>query len=207
MPDYHIPLIPDKTYHIFSRAMGKEKLFLEEGNYKFFLKQFSKYISPVADTFAYNLLPNHFHFMVRIKNIDIIHEEFLKVKKNKNFTIELVPEFIMERFSNLLNSYTKAFNKKYSRKGGLFIDIMRRVEVIDDSQFGATLFYIHKNAVHHRYCEKISEWRWSSYQAFISNAPTQLLRDEVLDWFGGIEQFIEFHKQPVYLKSAVIIEE
>jgi putative transposase len=207
MPDYHIPLIPDKTYHIFSRAMGKEKLFLEEDNYRYFLKQFSKYISPIADTFTYNLLPNHFHFLIRIKNTDAIQEEFLKVKKNKKFVIELIPDFVMERFSNLLNSYTKAFNKKYSRIGGLFIDIMRRIEIKDDSQFGATIFYIHKNAVHHGYVNNISDWRWSSYYAFISNASTLLLRDEVLDWFGGIEQFIEFHKQPIYLKSAVIVEE
>ncbi|MDQ6756365.1 MAG: hypothetical protein M3004_05475 [Bacteroidota bacterium] len=207
MPDYHIPLIPDKTYHIFSRAMDKEKLFLEEDNYRFFLRQFSKYISPVADTFAYNLLPNHFHFMIRIKNIDRIYEEFLSVKKNKKFTLESAPEFVMVRFSNLLNSYTKAFNKKYSRRGGLFIDIMRRVEIIDDSQFGATIFYIHKNAVHHGYCDKISEWQWSSYHSIISSAPTQLLRTEILDWFGGVEPFREFHKQPVYLKNAVVIDE
>lgn len=187
--------------------MGKEKLFLEEDNYKFFLRQFSKYISPVADTFAYNLLPNHFHFMIRVKNIGRIHEEFLSVKKNKEFTLESAPEFVMERFSNLLNSYTKAFNKKYSRKGGLFIDIMRRVEIIDDSQFGATIFYIHKNAVHHGYVDTISEWQWSSYHAIVSNSPTQLLRNEILDWFGGAEQFIEFHKQPVYLKNAVVIDE
>ena len=174
MPDYHIPLIPDKAYHIFSRAMGKEKLFLEEENYKFFLRQFSIRISPVANTFAYNLLPNHFHFMIRIKNIDTINEEFLKVKKNTKFEMDLAPEFVMERFGNLLNSYTKSFNKKYSRTGGLFIDIMRRVEVKNDRQFGATIFYIHKNTVHHGYCEKISEWRWPSYQSIISNAPTQL---------------------------------
>jgi putative transposase len=145
--------------------------------------------------------------LIRIKNTDAIQEEFLKVKKNKKFVIELIPDFVMERFSNLLNSYTKAFNKKYSRIGGLFIDIMRRIEIKDDSQFGATIFYIHKNAVHHGYVNNISDWRWSSYYAFISNASTLLLRDEVLDWFGGIEQFIEFHKQPIYLKSAVIVEE
>jgi len=207
MPDYHIPLLPDKTYHIFSRAIGKEKLFLEEENYKFFLRQFSKYILPVADTFAYNLLPNHFHFMIRIKDINTIDEEFLKVKKNKEFNIELAPEFVMERFGNLLNSYTKAFNKKYFRKGGLFIDIMRRVEVLTDSQFGATIFYIHKNVVHHGICKNLSDWKWSSYYAIISNSPTNLSRDEILDWFGGVSQFIEFHKQPVYLKNAVIIDE
>ena len=204
MPDYHIPLIPDKTYHIFSRAMGKEKLFFEEDNYRYFLKQFSKYISPVADTFAYNLLPNHFHFMIRVKNNNVIHQEFLKIKKNKKFSVEVVPEFIMERFSNLLNSYTKAFNKKYSRIGGLFIDIMRRVEIIEDSQVGATIFYIHKNAVHHGYVDKISDWRWSSYHSIISNAPTQLVRDEILDWFGGVTPFIKFHKQPIYLKDAIV---
>jgi len=206
MPDYHIPLIPDKTYHIYSRAMGRERLFLEEENYRFFLRRFLIYVSPVADTFAYNLLSNHFHFMIRIKNIDIIHEEFLKVKKNIKFSIELAPEFIMERFSNLLNSYTKSFNKRYSRMGGLFIDIMRRVEVTDESQFGATIFYIHKNAVHHGYCKEISEWQWSSYGSIISSSPTHLLRDEMLDWFGGVKQFIEFHKQPVYLKNAAVLD-
>ena len=67
MPDYHIPLLPDKTYHIFSRAIGKEKLFLEDENHKFFLRKYKLHISPVADTFAYTLLPNHFHFLIRIK--------------------------------------------------------------------------------------------------------------------------------------------
>ena len=70
MPDYHIPLFPDKIYHIFSRAIGKEKLFLEDENYKFFLKKFKLHISPVADTFAYNLLPNYFHFLIRIKSLE-----------------------------------------------------------------------------------------------------------------------------------------
>ena len=160
MPDYHIPLLPDTTYHIFSRAMGSEKLFVEDENYLFFLRQFSKYISPVAETFAYNLLPNHFHFMIRVNNIDRIQEEFLKRKKKKEFNVESAPEFVMERFSNLLNSYVKTFNKKYSRKGGLFIDIMKRVEV-NEVQFGATLFYIHGNSVHHGYTDKIENWKWS----------------------------------------------
>src|SRR6266487_4568348 len=100
----------------------------------------------------------------------------------------------MERFSNLLNSYTKAFNKKNSRKGGLFINLMRRVEIIDDSQFGATIFYIHKNPVHHQYAGSIGEWVWSSYNSLISKSPTMLLRDEVIEWFGGREQFEIFHQ-------------
>ena len=99
MPNYNIPLNPDCVYHIFSRAIGKEKLFLEEEHYYFFLKRYKLHISPVADTFAYNLLPNHFHFLVRIKTLDEIKFHFLKIKKIKPFDIEKVPEFIMERLA------------------------------------------------------------------------------------------------------------
>lgn len=86
------------------------------------------------------------------------------------------------------------------------MDRLRRVEVIDDAQLGATIFYIHKNPVHHGYTNEISEWRWSSYKAILSSGDTHLLRNEILEWFGGVEQFIEFHKQPVYLKNAIVLE-
>lgn len=72
MPDYHIPLLPGKKYHILSRAVGNEQLFLTEENYRFFLERYKKYVSPVADTFCYCLLPNHFHFLVRIKEASAI---------------------------------------------------------------------------------------------------------------------------------------
>ncbi|MDQ6903260.1 MAG: hypothetical protein M3139_09650 [Bacteroidota bacterium] len=204
MPDYRINLLPDKVYHIFSRAIGNDKLFLHEENYKFFLQKFKLHISPIADTFAYTLLSNHFHFLIRIKSLEEIKNYFRKVKRNKPFHIDIVSEFIMERFGNLLNSYTKSFNKRNKRKGGLFIDTMRRVEIADDAQLGVIIFYIHKNAVHHQYCKKIAGWQWSSYNSILSNAPTMLLRDEIIDWFGGTVPFIKFHEQPIYLKDDSI---
>ena len=133
-----------------------------------------------------------------------IKNYFPKVKGNKHFDIDTVSEFIMERFGNLLNSYTKSFNKRNKRKGSLFIDTMRRVEITDDAQLGAIIFYIHKNAFHHQYSKTIAEWQWSSYNSILSKATTMLLRDEVIDWFGGIEQFIKFHEQPIYLKNDSI---
>ncbi len=110
----------------------------------------------------------------------------------------------MERFGNLLNSYTKAFNKQNTRKGGLFIDTMRRVEIKDDAQLSAIIFYIHKNAVHHGYAGAINQWPWSSYHSFLNKSSTSLVRDEVLDWFGGKENFIQFHQQPVRLKNILL---
>ena len=122
----------------------------------------------------------------------MIHE----VKYNKQFSPELLPEFVMERFSNLLNSYAKAYNKMYNRKGALFIDYLRRKEIESDEQFHATVRYIHRNPVHHGYCTDLSKWNWSSYHAMRSTEPTWLLRPELLEEFGGLNEFENFHGQP-----------
>ena len=90
--------------------------------------------------------------------------------------------------------------------GSLFMHPLKRVLVLSDHQFSATIFYIHKNAVHHGICSSIADWKNCSYPSFLSNAPTLLMREEVLDWFGDIKQFIEFHQQPIHLKNAVILE-
>jgi putative transposase len=66
---YLAPFVPEGYYLIFSHANGFENIFLENDNYNYFLRQFEKYISPVADTYAYCLMPNHFHFLIKIKSL------------------------------------------------------------------------------------------------------------------------------------------
>jgi len=69
MPKYKEILEADCYYHVYNRANGNEKMFLNEDNYRFFLKRYNYYISPIADTFVYCLLPNHFHFLIRVNSI------------------------------------------------------------------------------------------------------------------------------------------
>jgi REP element-mobilizing transposase RayT len=57
----------EKVYHIYNRANGRENLFIEERNFHFFLDKYFHHISPIAKTFAFCLMPNHFHIMIRIK--------------------------------------------------------------------------------------------------------------------------------------------
>jgi len=64
---YYPSLRPGQYYHIYNRANGSENLFREEANYIRFLELYDKYISPVADTLAWVLMANHFHFLVWIK--------------------------------------------------------------------------------------------------------------------------------------------
>ncbi|HSM57092.1 MAG TPA: hypothetical protein VK879_13145 [Candidatus Sulfomarinibacteraceae bacterium] len=62
---YKEPLAPGTYYHIYNRGINDEIIFKEERNYPFFLKKMAHYILPVAEVYAYCLLPNHFHLLVR----------------------------------------------------------------------------------------------------------------------------------------------
>ena len=85
MPDYHIPLLPDHTYHIFNRAVGNEQLYRKDENYRFFLRKFNGYISPIVDTISFSLLPNHFHYLIRVKDIKKIEMHFQREEACQRF--------------------------------------------------------------------------------------------------------------------------
>jgi hypothetical protein len=61
------PLRYGEYYHIYNRGNNRENVFIEERNYPYFLKLYAKHVEPIADTYAYCLLRNHFHVLVRIK--------------------------------------------------------------------------------------------------------------------------------------------
>lgn len=205
MKKYYQPLFPSETYHLFSRAVGEEKLFKEEKNYVFFLHKLDFHTSEIADILTYTLLPNHFHLVVKIKPLETVVEYYETIKmKPFDPLVTNIPDFIMERFSNLLNSYTKSFNKMYGRKGSLFIDYLRRSRVNSEWDLRSFIFYVHKNAVHHGYTSKIGDWQHDAYRLLLSDTHTKLLREEVFSSFGGKERFVGFHRQAVIKKKQTI---
>jgi putative transposase len=61
------PLQHGQFYHVYNRGNNRQNLFIEERNYAYFLKLYARRVEPVTDTYAYCLLPNHFHVLVWIK--------------------------------------------------------------------------------------------------------------------------------------------
>ncbi len=186
---------PGETYHIFNHANGNENLFAEEKNYDFFLSKLATYILPVCDIYAYCLMPNHFHLMVKIKE-----ENELCLLWKKEFSITELEIKVSKSFSNLFSSYAQSFNKVYKRIGSLFIPSMKKELINDDDYFLKIVHYIHANPVHHGFRLRMEDWKHSSYKIFLSTAPTKLKRDFVLNEFNGIDQFILYHQQPIDLK-------
>lgn len=196
---YFITLEPNNKYHIFNQAVGSEKLFRNDENYIYFLKKFDEYISPVASTFCYSLIPNHFHFLIEIKEKSVLYNHYKQLEISKEKTIfkneqELIyEEFVMQQFSNFFNSYTKSYNKRFNRKGALFIDYMRRVLISDEEYLRNLVLYIHQNPIHHNCSLYLDKWRYSSYNSFFTDKPSKLKREEVISWFGDLENFIYLH--------------
>jgi REP element-mobilizing transposase RayT len=194
---------PEKFYHVYNHAIGIENLFRKEENYPYFLNKFAQYISPVADTFAYCLMPNHFHFLIRVKSEAelLAHYNHLVTEKAQNPQVFdeqglfMAHTFVMLQFQHFLNGYTQAYNKSFKRKGGLFLHNLNRKEVTNDTYFTTLVHYIHFNPVHHGFCRQVHEWTFSSYHSFLSNKETKLSRQEVLQWFGGVAPFRTFHDQ------------
>ncbi len=190
---------PGKCYHLYTHANGSENLFRSDENYRYFLERYNHFANPVCHTFVYCLMPNHIHFLVRVKT----EPELTEIRKCKYpdkevsepGNLQTLELYVIQQFSHLLNGYTQAYNKMYNRRGGLFIHSFKREEITDDDYFTSVIVYIHSNPIHQGFVKNLSDWPWSSFHTMLSDAPTTLQREEVLKWFGNKEEFITFHQQ------------
>jgi REP element-mobilizing transposase RayT len=205
------PLLYDTYYHIYNRGVNRENIFFEERNYEYFLKLYDKHITPVADTFGYSLLRNHFHLVVRVKAEEEISEnrETLRVSSangqhgGQSLRVSetlrdlhgkpLGSKYVSDQFSNFFNAYAKGINKAYNRSGSLFQHPFGRVPITTDRQFWNVISYIHQNPQKHGFVDDFRDWKYSSYGIILDGKPTLLKRKSVLDWFGGKEEYLRLH--------------
>jgi len=196
MKNYEIPLLPENYYHIYNHANGSDNLFLNSENYRYFLQRYATFISPIADTFAYCLMPNHIHFLIRTKaEPDLQKACQYKTQSSKILLEEDIPNYLSREFASLFSSYSQAFNRQNGRKGSLFMPNFKRRLVETEGYFTQLVYYIHANPVHHGFVKDLSSWNYSSYHAFLSRKQTNLQRDEVLSWFGNVDSFKAFHEE------------
>ncbi|MBA3682774.1 MAG: transposase [Bacteroidetes bacterium] len=174
------PFQHGKYYHIYNRGINNSKLFYEDENYNYFLKLYNTHVSPAVDTFAYCLMKNHFHLLIRIKEEDQILTQPIKPPH--------------QYFSNLFNAYTKAINKKYDRNSSLFQRTFKRKVIDSEAYLKNVILYINTNPAHHKLAVNYINYKWSSYSESISDDFTNLQKDQVLEWFGDKENFKSSHE-------------
>lgn len=218
------PLKSGYTYHIFNQGNNQENLFKEERNYSYFLKKYKEYISPIADTFAYCLLPNHFHAAIQIKSFDELHKSLPQYFPEPNLSNidreffnqedfeydKLISKKLSRRFASWFGAYSMAINKGYNRTGKLFNLPFKRVEVMDETYFTYLICYIHRNPIHHNFHHDFETWRHSSYNQILDylkvnemgNMEKSIFIDEfevlnfpfLLNWFKDSNSFEKIHR-------------
>nr|WP_294927016.1 transposase [uncultured Flavobacterium sp.] len=160
-------------YHIYNRGINGTNIFENDNNKIYFLKQLAKYSEGKMSIFAYCLMNNHFHIVVRLNT------------EEKEVT---------QSFSNLFNSYAKAFNKQTNRTGSLFEKHFKRIKLRDENYLKQLIVYVHLNPKHH-FDLDFKDFRFASYRAFFSDKETKIERDEVLNLFGDFENFVFCHNK------------
>jgi putative transposase len=58
-------------YHIYNQGNNRQKIFFQKRNYTFFLDKIKTHILPYGDILAYCLMPNHFHLMVLVRELEL----------------------------------------------------------------------------------------------------------------------------------------
>lgn len=221
-----------KFYHIYNCGNNGENLFRMNGDYEHFIRMYEKYVDPVADTFAWVLMKNHFHILVRVKE-NIVYKytnadssmdaarfnelkwETTNPNPNPNLPAFEEPGSVTEpnivkipkaelHLSHLFNAYTKYFNPKYNRHGSLFEKRFKRKHINNEKYFRRLVVYIHNNPVHHGFVEHPADYPWSSYLTCISVKSTKLKRETVIGWFDDVANFKAVHEGKVdFIKIEV----
>ena len=138
------------VYHVMMRGINHQDIFEDRGDYWKFLKllrmqafpedKTGKPLPPHIIVYAYCLMSNHVHLLVR----------------------EL-KEGVVAPIKSIAISYAQYFNYKYEHSGQVFQDRFKSEVVNDIAYFVTLLRYIHQNPVAAGISTSVASYTWSSW--------------------------------------------
>ncbi|KAB2951640.1 transposase [Heliorestis acidaminivorans] len=133
-------------YHAMLRGINRQIIFEDNEDYEKILQiiQVCKEKSGF-ELYGYCLMSNHIHLLIKEAQEDL----------------GLI-------FKRIGSRYVKWYNQKYERTGHLFQDRFKSEVVETENYFLTVLRYIHQNPLKAGLVEDIANYRWSSYNEYIS---------------------------------------
>ncbi len=198
----NLPIEPDKFYHIYNRGVNGEIIFKSDRNYSFFLSKIKDNLLPVCDIYAYCLLPNHFHFLIKVKS-EVCLESLVKVSNldKAKEGLHAPKNIFSKQFSKIFNSYSQAFNKENNRHGALIESPFKRKQINSDEYLRKVILYIHRNPQNHGLSSDFKEYKYSSYHRILSQTKSNLKWENVIELFDDLENFVFTHQQEIDLEE------
>jgi len=178
-------------YHLYNQGNNLERIFFQKANYYYFLKKIERHICPFADVLAWCLMPNHFHLIIAVRNLETSYREITCQQSAVNEAFTAIGNLkspsqyqLNNSIGTMLRSYTRAINIQQDRTGSLFrkdtkavwlgsiegekLKFQNRSKVggvdlnLDESYLQTCFQYIHNNPVKARLAEQITDWEFSS---------------------------------------------
>jgi REP element-mobilizing transposase RayT len=164
-------LEPGKYYHVYNRARNGEPLFGDEESFRFFMKLYQAHIVPVAETYAWCLMQDHLHLLVRMRDD--------------------AEGSLYRPFALLFNSYASGYNRHYHRQGRVFRFKLKRIEIRSERCFREMIRYVNQNPWRHGAIEHPAQYRFSSFRSTLTQGPSLVAREKLIGWFGSREELTE----------------
>lgn len=177
---------PGALHHVIGRGINRQEIFSDKEDYLNFLKRFGDLlIETKTSCYAWALIPNHFHLLLRTGNSSISN--------------------LMKR---LLTGYAINYNRRHGRSGHLFQNRYKSILCQEDTYLLELVRYIHLNPLRaklvsnyerlgrHPYCghavilsHKKHEWQETEYILRLFGKRQGIARGKYKDFVRkGIEQ-------------------
>ncbi len=162
------------------RGVNRQQIFEDQQDNEKFLEILKEYqeISGYK-VFAYCLMGNHFHLLMKFEG-----------------------EPIEQAMKRIGAKYVYWFNTKYGRVGHLFQDRFKSEPIEDDRYFLCCVRYIHQNPVKAK-ISKINQYPYSSYQVYLKPRKDDFVDTRFLYSLISPEQFIEFNNE---IESSTFVD-
>lgn len=155
------------------------------------------------DVLAYCLMPNHFHFLVRLESPET-KSHLPEHGSSRNF--QTIPEFI----KRLCITYTHKFNYRHKRQGVLWQGRFCVKHVTTDSYALQLMRYIHLNPHTSKLVSTPEQWPYSDYELYASHGSSRNFRitkpDFLRQFFRSPSEYREFVRGGIAPDEAAAIE-
>ncbi|WP_421920654.1 transposase [Marinifilum sp.] len=200
----------DYLYHIYNQGNNRQNIFFNRDNYLLFLRKMQKYITPYSDIIAWCLMPNHFHMMINVREVNISLKDITNGKVLNPEQAKIVRS-INDSIAILLRSYTRAINKAENRSGSLFrmttkANCLNKIDKVSAAWFiqnGITQIdlspkdypkvcfdYIHQNPVKAGLVTRSTDWEFSSAKDYASIRNGKLVNKIKAEELGLLDSLV-----------------
>jgi hypothetical protein len=179
-------------YHIYSKGNNVDSIFNGEGNYAAFLSLYKKYLFPIADLFAYCLLPTHFQLLFQVKPIERIDRMYWE------------GIHLWHQVGSFFGIYTKQINQIRQRRGSLFNRRISRIMIQERTELYDLIYLIHLSPEGHGIVADYRNWPFSSFTPYLKRDRRSLLARQI---FSDDELYHDIVRHHQDLSNGCVLKE